>query len=168
MRQSRRLLRGDGAMRTIFLAALVLSTAMATAEVYRCPQTYPDKDAPADGLTGAYMMWGERPSSGPPFPSGWVTPREETAVDGLDLHYELPEDEQSWLICQYGARKRVKGKLHDGREWGQHMEAAKHPWFLKVSPKVAECTVQVREMKSPTASKSTWTATATCKPLSSG
>lgn len=151
-------------MKSAFLAALMLSCTVAHAEVYRCPQTYPDKNAPVESLTGAYMMWGERPSDGAPFPSGWDTPREEAAAEGLNLHYRLPEDEQSWLICQYGAHKRVKGRLHAGREWGQYMRGGdSNPWFLKLGPKIGECTVQIREIKSHGAGKSTWTVAASCK-----
>jgi len=151
-------------MKSILLIALALPFTVAHAEVYRCPQTYPDKAALAVPLTGAYMMWGERPSDGPPFPSGWETPREEVAADGLDLHYALPEDEQSWLICQYGARKRIKGRFYKGREWGQYMGGGeKYPWFLKLGPKISECTVQTREIKARSPGKSTWTVTATCQ-----
>lgn len=154
-------------MKSLLLIVLVLSCTVAHAEVYRCPQTYPGKNAPAESLSGAYVMWGERPSHEQPFPGGWDTPREEAVADGLDLHYGLPEDEQSWLICQYGARKRVKGRVHKGREWGQYMGGGeKYPWFLKLGPKISECTVQIREIKS-SVSRSTWTVAATCKQPSS-
>lgn len=150
-------------MKDFLFIALVLSCTIAQAEVYRCPQTYSEKDAPAESLTGAYMMWGERPSDGPPFPLGWDTPREEAVAEGLDLHYGLPEDEQSWLICQYGARKRVQGRLLKGREWGQHMAGSeRYLWFLKLRPKISVCTVRIREIKSRGPSKSTWTVTAVC------
>lgn len=145
-------------MRRSLFAVLVLCCTAAYAEVYRCPQTYPGKDGPPKPLTGAYMMWGELHGN------GWVSPRDETTAEGFDLQYGLPEDEQSWLICQYGARKRVKGRFHDGHEWGQYMEGGgQNHWWMKLVPKVTECTVQVRERKSRDPGKSTWTVTATCK-----
>jgi hypothetical protein len=149
--------------RTLF-ASLVLSCSAAHAAEYRCPSTYPGKDAPADPLTSAYMMWGHRPSSGPPFPSGWDTPNERAAKDGMDLHYELPEHEEGWLICEYGSRKRIKGRFQGGHEWGQHMEPlGEQPWFIKLAPRDTSCTVQIREIKTPEPSQSTWTVTAICQ-----
>lgn len=151
-------------MKTILFTVLALSCFVVQAAVYRCPQTYPEKDAAPEALTGGYMMWGDRSSNGLPFPSGWESPREEAVAEGTDLHYILPEDEQSWLICQYGARKRVKGRLREGQERGQYMEGGgKHTWLLKLAPKVSQCTVQVREIKSHTPSRSTWTVTAVCE-----
>jgi hypothetical protein len=147
-------------VRTILIAALILFTATANAQVYRCPQTYPGKDGPPESLTGASMMYGERPSNGLPFPAGWLTPSDEAAEEGYDLQYGLPENEQSWLICKYGARKRVRGRFHDGHEWGQFMEAGPIQWWMKLAPKVSVCTVQVREVKTR---KSTWTVAAVCK-----
>lgn len=150
-------------MRTSLFTAIALFCFAAEAAVYRCPQTYPEKDAPPEALTGGYIMYGERPGNGIPFPSGWDSPQEEAVVDGVDLHYGLPEDEQSWLICQYGASKRVKGRFRANKEWGQYMErGGKYPWFLKLAPKLNQCTVQLREIKSYTTSKSTWTVAAIC------
>jgi hypothetical protein len=150
-------------MSRLLIAVLALSCAAAHAEVYRCPQTYPGNDAPPAPLTGAYMMWGERPNSGPPFPAGWITPEEKVAEEGLDSSYTLPPDEQGWLICEYGATKRLKGRSHDGHEWGQRMNGGgKYPWFMKLIPKVGVCTVQLREIKSRRPEKNTWTATAIC------
>lgn len=150
-------------MKRTLIAALALSSAVAHAEAYRCPSNYPGKDAPAAALTNAYVMWGERPSSGPPFPAGWVTPIEEVAEEGMNRHYGVPDDEPVWLICEYGARKRVKGRFHNGHEWGQHMEQlGEQPWFIRVAPRVTDCTVQTREIKRDRGN-STWTVTADCK-----
>lgn len=154
-------------MKRTLIAALSLSCAIASAEVYRCPPTYPDqtypvKDVPNAPLTGAEIMFGERPSSGPPYPDGWLTPDEIPKKGGLDLRYPLSKDDKGWLICTYGARKRIKGQLRDGYEWGQHMGSGQ-PWFVKLLPKTTDCTVQIREIKTHSASKSTWTVTAICQ-----
>lgn len=145
-------------MRTILLAALVLSTATAAPEVYRCPQTYPGKDASATPLTGGAMMWGERNGN------GWLVPRDEAAEEGTDSHYSFVGDEQAWLVCSYGSRKRIKGRFHDGHEWGQQMEGGGSQWWMTLAPKVGECTVQIREVKAR--SQSTWTVAANCEPPS--
>lgn len=167
MRQGRRILLGARPMKRILIAAFALSSAVALAGVYRCPQTYPGKEAPGIPLTGAMMSWGERPSSGPPFPDGWLMGSEEDAQEGTDHHYELAEQpEPNWLICLYGARKRIKGRFHDGHEWGQYMEGyGEQLWFMQLAPKDTDCTVQTREIKTRDPSKSTWTANATCKRL---
>ncbi|KQV52252.1 hypothetical protein [Massilia sp. Root335] len=150
-------------MKRTLIAALVLSCSVARAGDYRCPPTYPGKDAPADPLTNAYMMWGKRPSSGPPFPSGWDHPDERAAAEGTDLRYELPANEEGWFICEYGSRKRIKGRFHGGHEWGQHMAPlGEQPWFIKVSPNDTRCVVRIREIKGCDPGKSTWTVTATC------
>lgn len=151
-------------MKRTLIAALALTGAIAHAEVYRCPQTYPGKDAAPAPLTGAFMMWGERPSSGPPFPSGWDTPDDRAAKEGMDQHYELPANEEGWLICQYGSGKRIKGRFQNGHEWGQHMEQlGQQPWFMKLAPNDTSCTVQIREIKTRSPGKSTWTVSAVCK-----
>jgi hypothetical protein len=151
-------------MTRTLIAALVLSCSAVHAAEYRCPHAYPGKDAPVTLLTGAMMMFGERPSNGLPFPSGWDTPNELAVEDGTDLHYELPESEEGWLICEYGSRKRVKGRFHGGKEKGQYMEHyGQQSWFIKLAPKDRSCTVQIRENKIRDPSKSTWTVTASCQ-----
>jgi hypothetical protein len=114
------------------------------------------------------MMFGERPSNGLPFPSGWDTPNDRVVEGGLDQHYELPDNEEGWLICEYGSRKRVKGRFHNGHEWGQYMEHyGEQSWFVKLAPKDASCTVRIREVKDRAPGKSTWTVSAVCKHLGS-
>ena len=154
-------------MKRTLVAALILSCTVAHAEVYRCPPTYPDqtypvKDVPNAPLTGAEVMFGERPSSGPPYPDGWLTPDEIPKEGGIDLRYWLSEDDKGWLICTYGAHKRIKGRFHGGYEWGQHMESGQ-PWFVKLPAKIKGCTVHIREVKTRDPGKSTWTVTATCR-----
>jgi hypothetical protein len=149
------------------IVTLVLWSAVAHAEVYRCPPTYPDqtypvKNVPNAPLTGAEIMFGERPSSGPPYPDGWITPDEIATEGGIDFRYPLSEHDQGWLICTYGAHKRIKGRFHSGKEWGQHMESGQ-PWFVKLPPRIKGCMVQVRESKTHAPSKSTWAVTATCE-----
>jgi len=145
----------------ILIAVFTLSCAAAHADVYHCPSTYPGSEAPGLPLTGAFMMWGQRPDSGPPFPSGWDTPNDVAAEEGLDQHYELPADEERWFICEYGSHKRVKGRFRGRHEWGQYMQGhGEQVWFIKLVAKDSSCTVRTREVKSR--QTSTWTATANC------
>lgn len=145
-------------MRIVLLAVLVLSTATATAQVYRCPQTYPGKDAPPAPLTGAFMESGEGRGN-----RSYAPPRDEAAEEGYDIPYSFADEEQAWLVCSYGGKKRIKGRFHDGHEWNQRIQGSVADWWMKLTPKVGICTVQVREVKSRVPSKSRWTATATCE-----
>jgi hypothetical protein len=150
-------------MKRTLVAALILSCTVAKAAEYRCPQTYPGNGALDTHLTGAMMMFGERLGNGLPFPSGWDTPNDVAVDGGLDQHYELPESEEGWLICEYGSRKRVRGRLQGKKEWGQYMEHyGQQSWFVKLAPRDRSCTIQIREVKTRDPSKSTWTVTATC------
>lgn len=94
----------------------------------------------------------------------YAPPRDEAAEDGYDTPYTFADDEQAWLVCNYGAKKRVKGRFHDGHEWNQRMEDGAVTWWIKIAPKAGRCNVQVREVKSGSRNKSTWTAAAFCKP----
>jgi hypothetical protein len=152
-------------MKRALVAALVLSCARVLAGEYRCPQTYPGKDVPAIPLTGAFMMWGERPTSGPPFPSGWLVGDDSPAQDGIDIRYGLSDPpEPNWLICEYGSHKRIKGRFHNGHEYGQYMEGyGKEIRFIQLAPNDTDCTVHIREVKRRDSGKNTWTATASCQ-----
>jgi hypothetical protein len=150
-------------MKRILATLFALSAYVAHAEVFRCPPTYPDqtypiKDKPNAPLTGAEVMFGDRPTSGPPYPDGWLTPDEIAQEGGMDFRYALSENEQGWLICTYGARKRIKGRFHGAKESGQHMEPGQ-PWFIRLPQKVTACTVHVRETQ-----PLTWVVTAECAP----
>jgi hypothetical protein len=144
-------------MRMLFFATLTLACAVSHAAVYKCPQVYPGKDAPAVPLTGASMMWGELHGD------GYLHGDEEAANGGYDIRYGFADDEQAWLVCAYGADKRIKGKIRDGREWGQSMSYGGLKWWTKLAPKVGNCTVQVREAKVSGPSKTIWTVTANCE-----
>lgn len=147
-------------MRTLILAALMILPSAATNAqmIYRCPQVYPGKDAPPAPLTGAFMDSGEVRGS-----RWYAPPRDEAAEEGYDTPYTFADEEQAWLVCSYGARKRIKGRFHDGHEWNQRMEGGIAQWWMKLAPKVGKCIVQIREIKSRDPSKSTWTVTAACK-----
>jgi hypothetical protein len=144
-------------MRAIVFAALAMTCSVASAEVYKCPQVYPGKDAPAMPLTGASMMWGELHGD------GYLHDDDEAVDGGHDIRYGFADDEQAWLVCAYGADKRINGTLHNGREWGQAMSYGGTKWWMKLAPKAGNCTLQVREKKASVSGKSTWTATADCK-----
>lgn len=144
-------------MKTILIAALVLSGAATNAQVYRCPQVYPGKDAAAAPLTGASIRAGELHGD------GWLVGEDEAAEEGYDTRYGFADNEQAWLVCSYGGTKRNKGRFHDGHEWNQSMDWGGIEWWMKLAPKVGVCTVQVREFKSRDPAKSTWTATAICQ-----
>lgn len=143
-------------MKVLLFAALVVSHAAANAQVYTCPQVYPDKDKPAASLTGAMVRQTE------PTPTNNLL-GEEAAEEGYDSHYALDPDDHTWLVCFYGGSKRIKGRIHDGHEWNQRMASADFSWKMKLAPRLSDCTVQTREVKSRTAGKSTWTVTALCK-----
>jgi hypothetical protein len=146
-------------MRTLILTVLLLPCAFASAQVYKCPPFYPGKDAGTKNLpvTNASVYWGELHGDGA------LKGDDKPVQDGIDVHYGLANDEQGWLVCAYGGRKRIKGKVHDGHEWGQYMVSGNREWWMKLAPKVSLCTVQVREAKSRDQGKSTWTITAVCK-----
>ena len=151
-------------MKRTIAAALSLSCAVAHAGVYNCPSTYPGKESPGLPLTSAFMMWGELPTNGLIYPSGWLRGDDRPAKEGVDILYGLSEPpEPNWLICEYGSRKRIKGRFHDGHEWGQYMEGhGKESWFIRLAPEDINCTVHTREVKNRDPGKSTWTVTASC------
>jgi hypothetical protein len=144
-------------MRPLIVAVLALSCAAANAEVYNCPQVYPGKDWPSASLTGATMAWGDDATG--LFAGDYSTPAEE----GYDAAYPIMDDEQAWLICSYGSKKRNKGKVRDGHEWNQYMEWSPIQWKVKLPPKAHDCILQVREVKASAPEKSTWTVSAVCK-----
>jgi len=145
-------------MRTLFATLVLFATAAHAQAAYRCPPTYPGKDAPPTPLTGASMRSGELHGN------GWIAPpMDEAAEEGYDERYAFADDEQAWLVCTYGSRKRIKGRIHDGHEWAQRMEAGGSEWWIRLAPQVGTCTVQVREVKAGAPHKSTWTVEATCQ-----
>jgi hypothetical protein len=148
-------------MRPLILAVLItLSCGTGYAQmIYKCPQAYPGNDAPAAALTGGLMDSGEVPGN-----RFYAPPRDEAAKEGYDIPYSFADDEQAWLVCSYGAKKRIKGRFHDGHEWNQRMEGAIAEWWMRLAAKVSQCTVQVREIKSRTPSTSAWTVVALCNP----
>lgn len=95
----------------------------------------------------------------------YAAPRDEAAEDGYDIPYTFANDEQAWLVCDYGAERRIKGRFHDGHEWNQRMEDGAVTWWIKLAPRAGRCNVQVREVKSGSRNKTTWTAAASCKPF---
>jgi hypothetical protein len=136
---------------------MALCWTVASAQVYECPQVYPGKDALAAPLTGASMMWGELHGDG-------YLHGDDVAVDGgRDIRYGFADDEQAWLVCAYGADKRIKGKFVGGRESGQAMSYGGIKWWVRLAPKAGLCTVQIREIQPGSSSKSTWTARAVCR-----
>lgn len=142
-------------MKALLFAVLLMPFAT-HAQVYRCPQVYPDKDKPAAPLTGAMVRQTE------PTPTNNLLD-EEAAEEGFDSHYALDPDDQTWLVCFYGGNKRIKGRFHDGHEWNQRMASADFSWEMKLTPKLSDCTIQTREIKPRGPGKSTWTTTATCR-----
>jgi hypothetical protein len=143
-------------MKAILFVTLLLSCASTNAQLYKCPQVYPNKDKPAAPLTGAMMRQSE------PTPTNHLKD-DEAAEEGYDAHYALDPYDRAWLVCFYGGNKRIKGRFHDGHEWNQRMASADFDWEMRLAPKVSDCTVQVREIKARDPRKSTWTATAICK-----
>jgi hypothetical protein len=142
-------------MKALLFAALLIPSAVTNAQVYRCPQVYPDKEKPSIPLTGAMVRQTE------------LTPTnnlldEEAAEEGYDSHYALDPSEQTWLVCFYGGNKRIKGRFHDGHEWNQRIASADSAWKMKLAPKLSDCTIQTREAKTRIPSKSIWTVTVIC------
>lgn len=146
-------------MRTFIFAALVLSCGATEAQVYKCPQVYPGKHRPAQPLTSASMAWGEDRDG------LFAGDYSEAVPEGYDLHFPpFMDDQPAWLICSYGSKKRNKGRFHNGHEWNQRMDWSMIEWWVRLAPKAGVCDVQVREIKARSPNKSTWTATAICKP----
>ena len=158
MRQRERLLRGPCPMRKLIFLVLILSSATAGAETYRCPQAYPGTDKPALPLTSADMTQ----DTDIQFASGFLTD-DEAAEEGYNAYYAFDTESQTRLVCLYGGKTRVKGRFHDGHEWNQRMQDGGKEWTMKLAPKTSRCTLQVREIKTRDPNKSTWTATADCK-----
>jgi hypothetical protein len=104
------------------------------------------------------MAWGEIHGTGL-----FAGDYSEPAQDGFNLRFPFMDDQQAWLVCSYGSKKRNKGRFHEGRESSQYMEWTPIEWWVKIAPKVRACDVQVREMKTRDPGKNTWTATATCQ-----
>jgi len=73
-------------------------------------------------------MWGELHGN------GYLHGDNEAAEEGYDLHYGFADNEQAWLVCAYGAEKRIKGKVHDGHERGQAMSYGGIKWWMKLPP----------------------------------
>lgn len=143
----------------VLVSLLILPLGTANAQtIYRCPPLYPGKDGAPAVLTGAFMDSGDERGSGT-----YAPPRDEAAQEGYDLPYAFADDEQAWLVCSYGATRRIKGRVHDGHEWNQRMEGSVATWWMKLAPKLRTCIVQVREIKSRPPGKGTWTATALCE-----
>ncbi len=145
-------------MRGLLFSVLILSSATAGAETYRCPQAYPGKDKPALPLTNADMTQ----DTDIQFASGFLTD-DEAAEEGYNAHYAFDTGSQTRLVCLYGGKTRLKGRVHDGHEWNQRMQGGDSEWSVKLAPKISRCTLQVREIKTRDPSKSTWTATANCE-----
>jgi hypothetical protein len=143
-------------MKSLLFALLLLPFAATHAQVYRCPQVYPDKDKPALPLTGAMVRQTE------PTPTNHLLD-DEAAEEGYDSHYALDPGDRAWLVCFYGGSKRIKGRFHDGHEWNQRIGSADAAWKMRLAPGLSDCTVQTREIKSSAPSKSTWTVTTTCQ-----
>ena len=104
------------------------------------------------------MAWGEIHGTGL-----FAGDYSEPAQDGFNLRFPFMEDQQAWLVCSYGGKKRNKGQFHERREWNQYMEWTPIEWWVRIAPKVRACDVQVREIKTRDPNNGTWTVTATCR-----
>lgn len=144
-------------MKALLLTAFALACTAAHADVYRCPQAYPDKDKLATPLTSATMTQ----DTDLLLAGGFMTD-DEAAEEGYDEHYTFDPEWQTRLVCLYGGTKRISGRFHDGHEWNQRIEGGTE-WSVKLIPKTNRCTLQVRERKGRGPSRSTWTVTATCQ-----
>lgn len=142
-------------MRPLIVAALVWYSAVANAEIYECPKVYPGKDGPAAPVTGGTMAWGEDRTG--LFAGDYSKPAE----NGYDATYPIMADEQAWLVCSYGGNKRHQGKVRDGHEWNQYVEWGPIEWWVRLPPKVRDCTVHARETKGNRGT-STWAVSASC------
>jgi hypothetical protein len=159
-------------MRDLLFAVLVLSCASANAQVYKCPDFYPIKDAPLAGtsrvpqgggitldlpVTNAVMYRGDKHGNGA------LHGDDEPVKGGTDAHYGFPDNEPRWLVCQYGGRKRISGSVIAGHEWGAQVVGHVSEWWVPLDQKVDACDLKIREVKSGDRGNSTWAATAVCK-----
>lgn len=138
-------------MKTVLFAALIVSTATAFGQGYKCPESYPAKGAPAIRLTNAMMYVGELHGNGAMH--GDI----EQVKGGTDTHYSFPDETPRWLVCQYGG-KRVNGTVISGAQ-----VVGGRDWWMQLDPLIDVCDLKIRETKVSNRGDSTWTATANCK-----
>jgi hypothetical protein len=139
-------------MKPIFFIAIMLSCATALGQVYKCPDRYPTKDAPALRLTNAMIYLGALHGNGAMH--GDI----EQVEGGTDIHYSFPDETPRWLVCQYGG-KRVNGTVISGAQ-----VVGGRDWWMQLDPLIDVCDLKIREPKvSNSGDSSTWTATANCK-----
>lgn len=137
------------------LIALVLSSVVAHAEEFRCPEQFPTKDvALSDGggtsrirsahISGAYFERG-------PLYVDPTVPDITKVKSGWDIEFPLgsPDNpEPRWLVCRYG-----------GHKWG---EGVVERWE-KLPKRFTRCLVKVRETKIPGTTDTEWTYKASCE-----
>jgi hypothetical protein len=141
-------------MKTLLLAALVLSSNAVAGEVVQCPERFPTKDlALADNPLGRIGVARLQPANlsnafiqvGELHGEQGLQPSITKVKGGLNLHYGLP-GKTKWLVCIYGGSERMVGSVD---------------WWEKLNPKFSDCILRLRETKVPNG-ESNWTATATC------
>jgi hypothetical protein len=145
-------------MKLLILSVLVLTVHAANAQMWKCPETYPGKDAGTQPipLTNATMAVGAAHGAN----------RLQTGKSvngGTDTRYSFPSKEPRWLVCWYGGKERVNGTVVGGRERGQYVADHRHEWWMELDPKVTACGVRLREIRPFGQSKSTWEVTALCE-----
>jgi hypothetical protein len=149
-------------MRNLLFTAVVLVTATANAQVFKCPDSYPSADTalsmPA-GLQGgarvqgsslsmAYMYVGELYGE-----QYLVGPDVEHSNGKMDIQHGFRPEDKKWLVCVYG-----------GNEWSgskQHIIGPVELW-QKLDAKITSCVLKVRKVKM-SSDPQPWRATAECK-----
>jgi hypothetical protein len=154
-------------MRAAFFATAMLSCSVASAQVYKCPASYPTTEGYLAGthpenkeqartgvnrLTNAMMFFGELHGKGAMH--GDI----EEIKGGADIHFGFPDGTPRWLVCQYGGSKRVSGTATSGPQ-----SVGGREWWMQLDPLVDVCDLKIREIKSRDRGESTWTATAICQ-----
>lgn len=148
-------------MRTLLCACLLIGTT-ASAQVIKCPDSYPDADAaldmPADlqgearlqprNLSMAYMYVGEL------YGEQYLLGPDVAHSNGqMDIRHGFRPEDKKWLVCVYG-----------GSEWSGSKQSIPGPIQLwqKLDSTVTSCVLKVRRLKT-SANPQPWTATAECK-----
>lgn len=154
-------------MRKLLFAAFVLASANANAHVFKCPESYPSKEATLSEipqghkggglvrearLSNAFIYIGKLHNDPNGFDAMQIVPKK--VKGGWDTEDNFTPQDTKWLVCVYGGdRSSVDHSRTNGMI----------EWWEQIDPNITHCVLKFREIKQPYRSPSKWTAAATCK-----